>query len=77
VVGGCDSRDVEMVMIGGVIRKWDGQLVDVDMSSLRTQAEASRERLYKRGNMTPNLFTNPSVNMEGRDFQGHGAAAVR
>jgi cytosine/adenosine deaminase-related metal-dependent hydrolase len=59
VVGSSSTRDVEMVMIGGNIRKWDGELVDVDLEALRARAEASRDELYARGNMERRAFGNP------------------
>jgi cytosine/adenosine deaminase-related metal-dependent hydrolase len=59
VVGSSGTRDVEMVMIGGSIRKWDGELVDVDLEALRARAEASRDELYAKGNMERRAFSNP------------------
>jgi cytosine/adenosine deaminase-related metal-dependent hydrolase len=45
VVSASSVRDLELVMIAGVIRKWDGELLDVDLEALRLRAETSRDRL--------------------------------
>jgi cytosine/adenosine deaminase-related metal-dependent hydrolase len=61
VVGSSSTRDVEMVMIGGNIRKWDDELVNVDLEALRARAEASRDELYAKGNLERRAFDNPVV----------------
>jgi cytosine/adenosine deaminase-related metal-dependent hydrolase len=61
VVGSSSTRDVEMVMVGGTIRKWDGELVNVDLEALRARAAASRDELYAKGNLERRAFDNPVV----------------
>jgi 5-methylthioadenosine/S-adenosylhomocysteine deaminase len=47
VVQGADVHSVDIVMIGGRIRKWRGKLVNVDFRRLRAAAEASRDYLFE------------------------------
>ncbi len=34
-----DTRNVDTVLIGGKVKKWRGQLVDVDLTRVRQRAE--------------------------------------
>lgn len=43
VVLGSDARNISAVLINGEPRKWDGQVLDVDLSALRREVHASRE----------------------------------
>lgn len=43
VVLGSDARNISAVLINGEPRKWDGQVLDVDLSALRGEVHASRE----------------------------------
>jgi cytosine/adenosine deaminase-related metal-dependent hydrolase len=45
VVQGVDRADVRAVFVGGCLRKWDGEVVGVDVSDLRARAEASRDHV--------------------------------
>lgn len=45
VVLGMGTSNVRNVFVAGRARKWQGALVDVDLTSLGSQAEASRERI--------------------------------
>ena len=45
VVQAMDTSNVDTVFVAGRARKWKGQLVGVDLASLRRQAEASRDRI--------------------------------
>lgn len=47
VVLGTDSRNVDLVMVGGRIRKWCGELVGQDPSRLRDLAVESRDRILE------------------------------
>jgi len=48
VVQAMDTSNVDTVIIAGQIRKRQGQLVGVDLTRLRQQAQASREYLVQR-----------------------------
>ncbi|MFE2034960.1 amidohydrolase family protein [Streptomyces scopuliridis] len=43
VVLGSDARNISAVLINGEPRKWDGQVLDVDLAALRGEVHASRE----------------------------------
>ncbi|MEU5705072.1 amidohydrolase family protein [Streptomyces aurantiacus] len=43
VVLGSDARNISAVLVDGVPRKWNGQVLDVDLPALRDQVRASRE----------------------------------
>jgi cytosine/adenosine deaminase-related metal-dependent hydrolase len=43
VVLGSDARNISAVLINGRPRKWNGQVLDVDLPALRDQVHASRE----------------------------------
>ncbi|WP_327677806.1 amidohydrolase family protein [Streptomyces sp. NBC_00467] len=43
VVLGSDARNISAVLINGEPRKWNGQVLDVDLSALRTEVQASRK----------------------------------
>ncbi|MFF3429354.1 amidohydrolase family protein [Streptomyces sp. NPDC002602] len=45
VVSGSDARNVDTVFVAGQVRKWDGRLLDVDLSALREEARASRDHV--------------------------------
>ncbi|RHW24952.1 amidohydrolase [Nocardioides immobilis] len=57
VVQGASPSDVEMVLVGGRIRKWHGQLVDVDLSTLRQQVNRSRDRLMAAAGLRLDVFS--------------------
>ncbi len=48
VVSGMDRQNVEMVMIGGVIKKWQGKLVRDDLQIIKKRAIQSREGIFER-----------------------------
>jgi len=56
VVSLMDRTNVETVIVAGKIRKWKGQLLDVDLPGLRRQLEASRDFVFKAVNIPQNLF---------------------
>ncbi|MBM7439577.1 amidohydrolase family protein [Streptomyces sp. HB132] len=43
VVLGSDARNISAVLINGEVRKWNGQVLDVDLPALREEVHASRE----------------------------------
>ncbi|MFI5680394.1 amidohydrolase family protein [Streptomyces cellulosae] len=43
VVLGSDARNISAVLINGEPRKWDGQVLDVDLAALRGEVHTSRE----------------------------------
>ena len=51
-----DTSNVDTVIVAGKVRKWKGQLLDVDMNHLRRQLERSRDYLFGAANIPKNLF---------------------
>ncbi|CAN5372261.1 amidohydrolase family protein [soil metagenome] len=45
IVQGSDRSNIRAVFVGGILRKWDGALLDVDIERVRDLALASREHL--------------------------------
>lgn len=52
-----DRSNVETVIFAGKVRKWKGQLLDVDLDRLRTQLEASRDHIFAAAGVPQNLFS--------------------
>lgn len=57
VVSLMDRSNVETVIVAGKVRKWMGQLLDVDLDRLRQQIEASRDYIFSKANIPQNLFS--------------------
>jgi cytosine/adenosine deaminase-related metal-dependent hydrolase len=57
VVSLMDRTNVETVIVAGKIRKWKGQLLDVDLPRLRQQLEASRDFIFNAAGVPQNLFS--------------------
>jgi cytosine/adenosine deaminase-related metal-dependent hydrolase len=57
VVNAGERSNVETVIIGGRIRKWEGKLVGVDMERLRAATETSQEYLFKATRYVPDMFS--------------------
>jgi cytosine/adenosine deaminase-related metal-dependent hydrolase len=57
VVSLMDRTNVETVIVGGKIRKWKGQLLDIDLPRLRSQLEASRDYIFQAAGIQQNLFS--------------------
>ena len=57
VVSLMDRTNVETVIVAGKVRKWKGQLLDVDLNQLRRQLESSRDYLFSAAGITQNLFS--------------------
>ena len=56
VVSLMERSNVETVIVGGKVRKWKGQLVDVNLRSLRRQLENSRDYLFSAAGIPQDLF---------------------
>ena len=57
VVSLMDRTNVETVIVAGKVRKWKGQLLDVDLDGLRKKLEASRDYIFKTAGIPQNLFS--------------------
>jgi 5-methylthioadenosine/S-adenosylhomocysteine deaminase len=51
-----ERSNVDTVMVVGKIRKWKGELLDVDVARLRQELEASRDYLFEVAGVEQNLF---------------------
>ncbi|MFL6970543.1 MAG: amidohydrolase family protein, partial [Xanthobacteraceae bacterium] len=58
VVSLMERTNVETVIVAGKVRKWKGRLLDVDLSRLRQQLEASRDFIFAKANVKQDLFAN-------------------
>jgi 5-methylthioadenosine/S-adenosylhomocysteine deaminase len=58
VVSLMDRTNVETVIVAGKVRKWKGQLLDVDLGGLRQKLEDSRDYIFKTAKISQNLFGN-------------------
>jgi cytosine/adenosine deaminase-related metal-dependent hydrolase len=56
VVSLMDRTNVETVIVAGRVRKWRGRLLDVDLARRRREIEASRDYLFDKAGIRPNLF---------------------
>ena len=56
VVSLMDRTNVETVIVDGKVRKWKGNLLDVDIPSLRRQLEKSRDHVFAAAGIPQNLF---------------------
>jgi 5-methylthioadenosine/S-adenosylhomocysteine deaminase len=56
VVSLMDRTNVETVIVAGKVRKWKGQLLGVDLRSLRRQLEASRDFIFAAAGVPQNIF---------------------
>jgi len=57
VVSLMDRTNVETVIVAGKVRKWKGQLLDVNLDHLRKQLEDSRDYVFKAAGIPQNLFS--------------------
>ena len=57
VVSLMDRTNVETVIVAGKVRKWKGQLLDVDLDRLRAQLTASRDYVFSAAGIPQNLFS--------------------
>jgi 5-methylthioadenosine/S-adenosylhomocysteine deaminase len=56
VVSLMDRTNVETVIVAGKVRKWKGQLLDVDLPHLRQELEASRDYIFTAAGIPQDLF---------------------
>jgi 5-methylthioadenosine/S-adenosylhomocysteine deaminase len=56
VVSLMDRTNVETVIVAGKVRKWKGQLLDVNLNNLRSQLEASRDFIFNAAGIAKDLF---------------------
>ncbi len=56
VVSLMDRTNVETVIVAGKVRKWRGRLLDVDLNSLRSQLEASRDYVFSAAGIPQDIF---------------------
>lgn len=59
VVLGTDPRNVDAVFVAGRLRKWAGQLVDIDLKRLRRLAYASRDHLTREAGISRDVVRPP------------------
>ncbi|MDH4190588.1 MAG: amidohydrolase family protein [Betaproteobacteria bacterium] len=57
VVSLMDRSNVETVIVAGELRKWKGRMLDVDLSRLRAELEASRDYLFTAAGIPQDLFS--------------------
>jgi cytosine/adenosine deaminase-related metal-dependent hydrolase len=56
VVSLMERSNVETVIVAGEVRKWKGQLVDVDLGKLRRELEASRNYVFEAAGIAQDLY---------------------
>ena len=56
VVSLMDRSNVETVIVAGKVRKWRGQLLDVDLRRLGQQLAASRDFIFSAAGIPQDLF---------------------
>jgi hypothetical protein len=59
VVAAADVRNIDTVIIGGRIRKFQGRMAGVNMSRFRQMADESRNYLFKQAGYTLDVFSRP------------------
>jgi cytosine/adenosine deaminase-related metal-dependent hydrolase len=57
VVSLMDRTNVETVIVAGNIRKWQGQLLDVDVDKLRRDLENSRDYVFRQAGIPQDVFS--------------------
>ena len=56
VVSLMERSNVETVIVAGKVRKWKGNLLDLDLPHLRRQLEASRDHIFAKAGIPQDLF---------------------
>ena len=56
VVSLMDRTNVETVIVAGKVRKWKGQLLDVNLGKLRRELENSRDSIFAAAQVPQNLY---------------------
>ncbi len=57
VVSLMDRTNVETVIVAGKVRKWKGNLLDVDLPNLRLRLENSRDYIFDKAGIPQDLFS--------------------
>jgi 5-methylthioadenosine/S-adenosylhomocysteine deaminase len=58
VVSLMDRTNVETVIVAGKVRKWKGRLLNVDLNSLRSQLQSSRDYVFAAAQAKPDVIPN-------------------
>ena len=74
VVSLMDRTNVETVIVAGKVRKWKGQLLDVNLDKLRSQLEASRDYIFQAAGIPQDLFSR-TVKADGIKRKGAPSGA--
>jgi 5-methylthioadenosine/S-adenosylhomocysteine deaminase len=56
VVSLMDRTNVDTVIVAGKVRKWKGNLLDVDLPHLRRELDASRDHIFAAAGIPQDLF---------------------
>ena len=56
VVSLMDRTNVETVIVAGKVRKWKGNLLDVNLGRLRRELENSRDFIFSKAGVPQNLY---------------------
>jgi cytosine/adenosine deaminase-related metal-dependent hydrolase len=56
VVSLMDRTNVETVIVAGKVRKWKGELLDVDLRRLRRELENSRDFIFAKAGVAQDLY---------------------
>ena len=59
IVSLMERSNVDTVIVAGKVRKWKGQMLDVDLAKLRGELEASRDYLFSTAGIAKDLFRAP------------------
>jgi hypothetical protein len=51
-----ERSNVETVIVAGKVRKWKGNLLDVNLGRLRRELENSRDFIFSKAGVPQNLF---------------------
>ncbi len=51
-----ERSNVDTVMVAGQVKKWQGELLDVDIAALRAELEASRDYIFQAAGVDHDLF---------------------
>ncbi|MFN7024206.1 MAG: amidohydrolase family protein [Pseudorhizobium sp.] len=58
VVSLMERTNVDAVLVAGKVKKWRGQLLGFDLTRLRREIEESRDYLFGKAGIVPDLFAN-------------------
>lgn len=75
VVYGTSSNNVELVMVAGNVKKFNGEMIGFDMDAIRKRAEESRDYLYEKAGFEYDILNPIYIDVQNRDTQGGGEGA--